>query len=276
MRALLLLLLLAFGLESRAQYIVAGQPGPKYTDVNPDVTLNGYTSYSVDINQDGSDDINISVVYFTPASGTLAYCEATTLNSSTQLFDGPLDSCHKAYPSPGYSSLNLAKQFTAGDTIKSGAALGSGEYFSYYNTTVGMNCMKQGWMNAGDKYLGVKYQDLSGTFYGWVRLNVTYYSSLIIKDYSLNQPVSAGVQERSADASSFMIFPQPAHDELQVKMNCRKPDQTVLEIVNTIGEVVSRKNFSAQIVVSDLSPGCYILRILEPDQPARCRRFVKE
>ncbi len=65
---------------------------------------------------------------------------------------------------------------------------------------------------------------------------------------------------------NVQIFPNPAHDFIQIKLNTPSQETTEVTIINALGKVVKTEyinsvNSNKQISTSDLSRGVYFVKI---------------
>ena len=172
-----------------------------YTDVNPDYSGSLGSSYAIDFDNDGTDDITF-VNYASYFSFYALYANPTGTNEILGSISGGF-----TYP----FALN------SGDTISSGA----GSFFdnSYINS---MNWWGSdgNWIGVTDKYLGVKF-DISGqTHFGWIRLDVSANSTFIVKDYAYestpNTLILAGDQVGALPCAAPTALTVDTYDENSV------------------------------------------------------------
>lgn len=77
-----------------------------------------------------------------------------------------------------------------------------------------------------------------------------------------------------AQCSSFTIFPNPAHDLL----NVQSTHYQQLEILNLVGQVILRQNITAEntsVNISELPAGVYLLQMKGKDNVVAVKKFTK-
>ncbi|MGZ4099483.1 MAG: T9SS type A sorting domain-containing protein [Bacteroidia bacterium] len=259
-----------------SQFAIAGVSGLQYHDVVPDTTLQGSSTYSIDMNGDGVSDLGFTTytVYTLPMTDNSSFVNA--LNSSTSLLFDHTDSCYIGY-SHTWIKTNILKQFSLNDTITSGAII-SGGYFARDLHETGTHCLSNEWIGTGDKYVGVKYQDSTGMYFGWVRINVAGTSTITIKDYSLNKPVPSaqGIKSYPDQKNQIRVYPNPASEVLHLETGNQMTYDSKIEILNSIGQIVLRVPFSDEINLSGISPGYYVLKLSQLNKLTGYTKFIKE
>ncbi len=179
-----------------------------YTDVNPDYSGSLGSSYAIDFDNDGIDDIILN-----NSGGGVSYYGGIISFKYAGLYANPQGS-NAVLGSMSYGfAYPLA--LNSGNTISSNAGsffnntnsnLMNFYYsFNYYGSTLSSGSFGK-WTGATDKYLGIKF-DISGqTHYGWIRLDVDKNSSFSVKDFAYettpNKAISAGDQVGSLPCAS--------------------------------------------------------------------------
>ncbi|MEO8146509.1 MAG: T9SS type A sorting domain-containing protein [Bacteroidia bacterium] len=172
-----------FFISSNAQIV--------YTDVIPDQTFSTNNSvYHLDLNNDGTIDFDITIL--TGNLGPHPYA-GITLTPATGNYES------LTYSSP--SALSLGSLINNSSTWSNGTynMAREGWGFNWHNGTW-VHSATGNWLNATDKYLGLKFAFGGNTYYGWARLDAHVYSNgtanFTIKDYAyngtINQPILAG------------------------------------------------------------------------------------
>lgn len=174
-----------------------------YTDVNPDSTIRANPSqqYSLDLNNDGVSDFTFSASGGT--SRCSGVCSGILSNLAVSLIYGSGNKIEVDREIPA-SPLALDTLNVINNSDLWSAASGQKLRFRNYCPCVYGSAYGL-WDNPTDKYLGVKLIKGTNTYYGWVRLSVSYTYApnpqlrdwkLTIKDYayysSPNQPILAG------------------------------------------------------------------------------------
>lgn len=275
MKKLLLIPVLAGAcLGVKGQTYNAGTMFMMYTDINPDTLIN-YTivpysneTYQINVFGDPAADIEIKANGAVSSGGTAAYLNVRPLNPDVLIRFGRLDSVYV----PAYSLWNVtkvAKPLNAGDPINPpGAMWDTLLYLTDHSGYGGGNKNVNDWVG-GDKYIGLKYQNVSGTAYGWVRVHFPAQDSCYVKDYSAT-PSTVGISElQKAEA---LIYPNPVNTSFYLKNNGTGTfDAAKLKLRDMYGKEVK---FNAETMNSDvkismdesLPDGCYMLEYITKDQ----------
>jgi hypothetical protein len=80
------------------------------------------------------------------------------------------------------------------------------------------------------------------------------------------------IQEDIVLLDRVRIYPNPAHEVLNVVFNLDQEEDMILELYTITNSLVYREDFrrvmqnEIRIVVQDLAPGSYVLRIIAGDQ----------
>src|SRR5690606_12475010 len=150
-----------------------------YTDVNPDFSGGMGSSYAIDFDNDGVDDVIIDNNTYSTFGYVYPRIYATPQGTNAVL--GTIGFGPYAYP----FALN------SGDMISSGAY----GYFldNYYNNSMNYNNSFGTWIGVTDKYLGVQFNRSGNTYYGWARLDVTTSGTFIVKDFAYQSTPGIGI-----------------------------------------------------------------------------------
>lgn len=171
------------------------------------------TSYSLDLNHDGTTDFVISEIFRTVTSGSSRWLKVS--GSATNKIEGVI----------GAHSF-LAVDLPAGAHLPSKRFSGKATLARECDGFIG-SCSKtisnRGyWFNVSDHYLGVKFKIDGETHYGWVRMSVKYVKFILtatLTGYAYetvpNEGIIAGRMKNldddsvdAPDASSIVPFPQ--------------------------------------------------------------------
>lgn len=185
-----------------------------YTDIIPDDTVTGGgSSYALDLNNDGTVDFNFQIVNsgytYVSTYGTygqqISGIGVVASNSNNGVL---IDS--SSYP---YALSNGAAINNLGNFSSSGALfVNNASFFIYGTTTYAYSYSYGNWSGATDKYLGLKIQVGSNSYYGWARLTVLSDTQFIIKDYAYES--IAGNAINAGD--TFSIAPVTADSVINV------------------------------------------------------------
>jgi hypothetical protein len=221
-RIFLFLSLIAVYGELKSQQILAGVPGLYFYDIISDTLLNVSNNgdpdelYSIDINSDGINDIRLSSTLSISPSHTTAYVMVVTLNANTRLSFGSRDSTYNGYLHY-YMTRDILKKYNLNDSIFSNNFIPlTYGYLGYYYSYVGTTAISSQWINAGDKYFGVKYEDNNGIAYGWVKVNCQGSNNVLILEHSLGNQI-IGLENKEIK-TNIQIYPNPATDELTIEL----------------------------------------------------------
>lgn len=253
------MILLFSALGSKAQYCLAGTPGIFYTDIVPDTFLNTVNwqteDYVIDLNQDGTQDLKIHSYNSVSPGSTNMSLEVYSLNASTKLLLGSVDSLYHTFFNSWYT-WNMFKKYNSMDTI-SDTNLVSSAYLAYWWFSAGSGKNNGTWINAGDKYFGVRYADGNDTLFGWVKVNITGQTNCYVKEFSLGGQIN-GILSRPY--SEFNLFPNPAATSVQV--DC--PRMLEIKLFDIMGkEMLSTKEQTMD--VSKLRGGIYFVQVKTPE-----------
>lgn len=237
-----------------------------YTDVS--VTLNGPSgTHSMDFNADGIMDFNISITSFA-AYDTLCY-SITIISYNDNLvtsFNSPDKSwapCH--YPAnTTFDETFDWRNFSHGGTM----ALG------HYCTSWYFGCFQ----GAIDRYIGVKFTDTHGSYYGWIRVDVSPDSDWItIKDIAYNSngnPITsspfANSNLQGTNSVCFDIYPNPAKDIINIVSTS---DIFTVEIYNILGQKMLSEENKNSLNISKFQSGTYFIKISQKGQDTY-KKFV--
>ncbi len=250
--------------EVKSQIAVAGVNGAIYTDITPDTLLNpnpypfGEEYYHIDINQDGTNDLELHAQSQISPGHTGQFIYVNSLDTAATSFSfWQTDSGYFGSTCNWWGYANILKPYNYGDTIENGNYVTSGylAYVDHYTFCApGLVCEE--WIDSTDHYIGVKYTDTSGTSFGWIRVNVMYSYIGLIKDFSLWNSIT-GINELPAK-NQLNIYPNPASNLIVVECGNNKPDE--INIFNALSrKVICTKQNS--IDIHFLDEGLYIIEV---------------
>ncbi len=205
-----------------------------YTDI-PDATPNA--TYPLDLNNDTIVDF---LIYYGGGAGTAGVMCSPYNNN--------------AYAGALVASVHLPWALSASTSICDTLVTW---YDSSKPGTMALGTSEGNWIGAADKYLALKLNVGSNTYYGWARLDISASStSFTIKDYAYqskpNACIIAGQNisgiNKHADLNSFSIFPNPFSTSTTIhKIGHLK--SVSLTIYNAYGKTVKElKNITGQNV----------------------------
>jgi hypothetical protein len=137
-----------------------------YTNVNPDAVVNATTStYNLDLNNDGTVDFQLR-----RTAGYYTYFRVTSTNYSNKAKNATTGATWMV------GKLNLNDTISSTNVFNSTSLEWGKNSISGYGPWFG---------GATDKYIGVKFQISSVTYYGWIRVDVAAdLSNMTIKDFA--------------------------------------------------------------------------------------------
>ncbi len=216
MRLLIVLItLLLVTFSSFSQNIIAGQfdANEYYFDFNPDYVLaapgtssDSTDSLSIDLNNDGTNDIRLAVINQNGGNWyNKKYTEIIPLNNN-QIVLGKIDTCFANCAPPDYVSFeaitqaydSLALIDYSANWIDSSSHLAFFKQESNIPNACGYAC-SGGLFDASFKYLGVRVLTGSDTLYRWVKLKFEVLNSidytLTVESFACNQYQTSGLME---------------------------------------------------------------------------------
>jgi hypothetical protein len=245
-----------------------------YTDVNPDVTLNGAgQNYLLDLNNDGTDDFDIlmDVRAGTYGGGLVNYTvEAAGIN--------PLSSNEVMGTAATIGGAGTYAQVVGGgDMIDDAAGWGVGNsdgmVFGGWATATGLissSAAVGDWANETDKYVGLKLNSGGSAYYGWARLDMVSTAlgavSITIKDYAYESTAATGVvtdplvglDDNALDGVNIA----QVGDKIIVDVDANIASQGTVTVMNLNGQAVQEEQLGAGMKVlqtEGLAAGLYLV-----------------
>jgi hypothetical protein len=135
------------------------------------------------------------------------------------------------------------------------------------------------WQNVNNGFVGLKLLVNTDTLYGWVRMDVSLKSFVIIQDYAYdtipNEPILAGdkgdvaTSLQTISEKTFQIFPNPTTSSFELNYSITAP--TPFIIYDAFGRVVKELMLDASsktitISTADLADGVYLLTLADRDK----------
>lgn len=264
-RNIIAIILCIVALNGKAQnnYIIAGQHGGIYYDIVPDTLLppsepypGSDPSYSIDINQDGINDIKIDHGSYGGETFETGYVGVTALDSNTSF------SYNGQHTTGNCGNVSLLEAFYAGDTIQNTTSYIPSGYVTYnyeFNPPFGAGACNSGgnWGATGDAYIGIKYQTNTSITYGWIKVNLS--GNILIKEYSLDG-FATGIKQMTGNNEQIKFYPNPVIGNLWVSITGSHNSIQEISLYDILGnQVVSTKE--KNIDVSTLKNGVYFVRV---------------
>lgn len=179
-----------------------------YTDINPDSVFTNPGSFDIDINNDAINDFqfnlsktNSSTTFISTYSSYFYFAIRSSTNS---LRISPLGTAGNQILSAGYpAALNLNDPITKAQSFNGSSsqllANYSYTYFRFVSSfSASTNTYRYSYgnfLNASNKFLGVRVVTSGDTLYGWVRLDVAgQVSGYTVKDYAFQTCPGIGIK----------------------------------------------------------------------------------
>lgn len=87
--------------------------------------------------------------------------------------------------------------------------------------------------------------------------------------------ISIGIKELSTN-SHFYVYPNPVSNILHIESKQVFEAGAEIEIINTLGQIVSKQRFNNEIDLTELSSGYYTLKVIIPNASPLITKFIKE
>jgi hypothetical protein len=237
---LFFILSFAFTNYSNAQLI--------YTDIVPDYTLSQNTSYQLDLNNDGTNDLEFTYhrIAYGPCSNPEVpeprYVHSYAIVSSLDI--GFELGKYQGKP----AAVNLTDTIWGGWSIPNLAILLKYDFNCYDGSGI---IITGNWNSSYDHYLPIRFDFEGDEYYGWIRMviyNSTWGNFLFtIKDFAYestpNQPIffdpntTTGINEFPS-VSNFSVFPNPFSHTTSVKFNLFQTEKVSLKIFDLNGRLI--------------------------------------
>jgi len=220
---------------SQENYIICGKPDSErdiFTDIADTLIYpilsggaGGSCNFYIDLDANGQSDIKINTTAYTSAGGGAQYITLSSINNQVKIALG--ETQVDSFPEidmPGdpvwtyFFYTNIPKVFNYNDTVDQRYDFCDSIFYlgrsqgGYFTITSG------DWVNIGEKYVGVSMQVNDVTLYGWILVEVTNYSRVIVKEFACNKNPYIVISPNTA-AKAFELYPNPAKNEVVVALN---------------------------------------------------------
>lgn len=139
-------------------------------------------------------------------------------------------------------------------------------------TLSAMGCVSYTWNNGNTTSSIVVTPTVSTTYtLSGIDSFGCYGTSVIIQGVS----PCIGIKENSLK-ENIVIYPNPAFTTLNIEIENHEIGRSRIEILNYLGQTVYKSEFKKQLHISQLSSGCYILKIYTFDNRYFHSKFIKE
>lgn len=95
-------------------------------------------------------------------------------------------------------------------------------------------------------------------------------------DFVVDITNTVGLNEANDKKINLFVYPNPVSNELTIFHNNEPNKKYSIEIVNGLGQIVLRTNYTAKICVTDLPKGFYVLRLSDKNIFSESFKFIKE
>jgi len=254
-------------------FIVCGIPDldrDTYNDIN-DTTIqpyhvksgSWYNRYNFDMDGNGGLDVKIRTTEWENAGGGGNNTQLLYLTNNIKFAFGEqlVDTIYYFNP-PQIQYYNFPKTFNYNDTIDSrynflqsdmflAVIGGPGFYFIYH----------PGWLNLGEKYIGISMEKNDVMLYGYILVEVTGYSRVIIKEFAMNINPYVGIEPGKTN-QVFEMYPNPASNEVFIKQsNQNTGNPAVFSLYDISGKMVFQATSvpeDGHIALPALAKGLYV------------------
>jgi hypothetical protein len=177
-----------------------------YTDINPDSVFTNPGSFDIDINNDAVNDFQFNFSKTSYSTSTVIVTTSTTFSFAykmerNDLRVSPLGTTGNEILGSGYTpqALNLNAPITKAQSFSNSSsqlmASYSYTYFRFSGSPTTARYSYGNFVNASNKFLGVRVVVSSDTLYGWVRLDVSGgVNSYTVKDYAFQTCPGIGIK----------------------------------------------------------------------------------
>ena len=182
-----------------------------YTDIKDSVLVNHGDFFDIDLNNDGTNDLRITITKntFTSTSSramTSKYTRLRRVTASDNVSGGDINATQvSSSGNQGYAvAFSLNNQISSGINSWAPSAIMVNQEVVSNNSSPKASYTSGNFDGVRDAYLGVRF-DLNGSkHYGWVRLDVASgVDSVIIKDYAYEKTAATDIE--AGDTGSVAV-----------------------------------------------------------------------
>ncbi len=211
-------------------------------------------SYVYNINPDGNGivDLEFFIIdqYSTLSGNDYRYIDLFSDDSTYFLVDTLyIDSVFGTYPTPyaGTDTFTVVRPFIGGDTLDIAGNF-QWHYHHYmnridkpFNPSIGTSAYYHSYTiepwDSSDQYIGIKKIIDGYSYYGWVKVNISSFPIITIKEYALNTDL-IGIEALSF--THLRVFPNPTSECSVANFTLTKPDVITINLMNSEGKIVKR------------------------------------
>ncbi|HOE06003.1 MAG TPA: T9SS type A sorting domain-containing protein [Bacteroidales bacterium] len=264
-------------------FIVCGQVDPErdlYYDFEPDLWLfpipiypgapGASGNYSIDIDMNGTNDIKFNFGYHSSAGSESNYMYITCAPGVEVVVGAQyVDS----FPDFNYTDTlifnifyytDIPKIFSLNDTISSNFNFSDTLYLceNYYYAYVNVN--HGDWLGIDNKYIGIKLIVDDTILFAWLKVGVSHYSTMVLKEFACNKNPYIGIAPNAA-AQALELYPNPAKNEVCIKLKGENAGKTA---TFTLYDLSGKKLLqvgdipqNVRIALPDFAKGLYVAEI---------------
>ncbi|HQP04326.1 MAG: T9SS type A sorting domain-containing protein [Bacteroidales bacterium] len=268
-------IILVFGYcNINAQMFIAGDTlNPEITYVNiPDtilpIVIKGFFNFDIDIDSDNINDIRFHREHSSSPSYSSETFSVQSLNSV------------QFVTQPGSSDAEPLLLGTEIDNALHWNDNYDGACFYYYFDSHipppwGPSSTSHGTCTLPDTYIGFRKIYASDTLYGWFFLDLP--DPYRIKSYAIDKKLGSGIPNQASTTNTFIIFPNPASDFIDIMNNNKDFNTFHLSIINSTGQIVLKTNIElvdkCSFDLRNYTDGLYII-ILQNENLKFSSKFV--
>lgn len=263
-----------------------------YTDINDTSLVNHGDFFDIDLNNDGTNEIKLTITKNT-FSNTSSVLMTFTYNKLRRVLADGLnggDIVVTSYSSGSYQGY--AEAFNQSNKIGSSASswatnkanlvnleVGSGNSFPRASFTYGE------FDNVKDKYLGIRFKISGSTHYGWIRLDVTSgVDSVIIKDFAYEQTAGTSINAGDTGGTTvgieevFLAQTDFYASNGRIQLSGKVSNESELRIFSLDGKLIQRSllNDAAQAVsLNEKFNGVYVVELKNKEGVLRKKLWLE-
>jgi len=243
-----------------------------YTDVNPDVTVNGNLSgYALDLDNDANADFLFAtvdtIVVGSTASITVKRVVALPYQSGNAIAGSTSVGSNATYIYP--LALNNGDGIGAAMSWHSGTS--NAQSMASFLSNGSNSASFGNWLGVTDKYIPLRFMIGGANHYGWARFDVVSSADqFTIKDYAYNGTADGGLQAGAQSGSAvgsvktFEVAAYAFGKNVNVVFANSSLAHGVVSISNVMGQEVKASNINSQIMhidMSDVAAGTYFVTV---------------
>jgi len=269
-----------------------------YYDINGNAPFSNYgTSFVTDrhgnfagaLNRTATSILNSATISSIPkadqARTISIWVKSTQNNANAQIFSygtsGP------NYFGVGFYNNDTTLSFNFGDPVISNFAVIPNTWFHFVITYDGItakvyvNGILKNTFNKALNTLSSSGNFGLGTFVGDVDdLKIFNYavSDSVVTDLYLEAPITTDVSSFEKINNEFIIYPNPASDNITINFESLTIAYSTIEVINTVGQIIlkeeTKNELSKNLSLSNLSNGIYFVQLKQNGKPIYTKKLV--